>query len=551
MRVFRHKLAAELSLPWAAPSRSGSLRRQVKEGEEGGVADFVGPNGVILPSGNVSFTSSAEKLFRILGESKEIYLSSGVVCAAAMASDGALRLDQVSDHGFRSLIEAHCSLFAWRAGPHGTSLLKAGARCSLDSARAILASEPRKILPPLAAVHNCPLLIECQPGRVEVLSKGYHDKAGGRLIVGGEMPGQMDVTEAAHTLLGFLDEFDFATPADMSRAITVILSPALKGLGTLRVHFPVFIIEANASQAGKGFLLDLTHAIYREVPSLVTQRSGGVGGFDESLSQAMINARPFVQFDNIRGRIDSTFLEAVMTCPLDGTVAARVPHKGEIQVSPDRFTFQLTSNGLVTTPDFANRSCFVRIRKRPGYVFRRYPEGNILDHVIANQPRALSAVYSVIAHWVSRGKPVVTGSRGEGRFRQWWQIVDWLAVQIFDLPSPLDGHEIAQSRAANPTLGWLRAVYLAIVSAGRLREWFSATEIVEFCQEKGLPVPGLAHDVTESKAILRVGAILGGLFGEGNCVQGEGFELRRSEEMRRIESSGQEKPLKRYAFCEK
>ena len=41
---------------------------------------------------------------------------------AAMAGDGALKLDQVSDHGFRSLIEVHCSLFAWRAGPHGTNL---------------------------------------------------------------------------------------------------------------------------------------------------------------------------------------------------------------------------------------------------------------------------------------------------------------------------------------------------------------------------------------------------------------------------------------------
>jgi hypothetical protein len=78
----------------------------------------------------------------------------------------------------------------------------------------------------------------------------------------------MDAAEAADTLLGLLDEFEFATPADMSRAIAAVLSPALKGLGTVRVHFPVFIIEANDSQAGKGFLLDLTHAIYRELPLL-------------------------------------------------------------------------------------------------------------------------------------------------------------------------------------------------------------------------------------------------------------------------------------------
>jgi hypothetical protein len=235
-----------------------------------------------------------------------------------------------------------------------------------------------------------------------------------------------------------------------------------------------------------------------------------------------------------------------------GTIAARVPHRGEIQVSPDNFTFQMTSNGLITTPDFANRSCFIRIRKRPGFVFRDYPEGNLLDHVIANQNRCLSAVYSIVTHWVSHGKPVIHGSRGEGRFRHWWQIADWIVVQLFLTYSPhLTAHEIAQSRAANPTLAWLRSVYLGITKIGRLRESLSATEIVGFCQESELSVPGLASDATESKAILRVGTIMGDLFKDKDCVQGEGFELRRSEEMRLIESSGQEKPLKKYAFWEK
>ena len=182
----------------------------------------------------------------------------------------------------------------------------------------------------------------------------------------------MDAAEAADTLLGLLDEFEFATPGGYVGDCRSPFS-RLKGLATVSMHFPVFVIEANDSQGSKGFLLDFTHGVYRELPSFVTQRSNG--GFDESLSQALINAGPFIQFDNVPGRIDSTFLEAIMTCPLGGTIAAPVPHRGEIQVRPDNFTFQMTSNGLITTPDFANRSCFIRIRKRPGFVFRDYPEG--------------------------------------------------------------------------------------------------------------------------------------------------------------------------------
>jgi hypothetical protein len=45
----------------------------------------------------------------------------------------------------------------------------------------------------------------------------------------------------------------------------------------------------------------------------------------------------------VRGRIGSPYFESVLTCPLTGTIAARVPYKGEIQVSPERFVFQMTS----------------------------------------------------------------------------------------------------------------------------------------------------------------------------------------------------------------
>src|SRR5438874_2676650 len=101
----------------------------------------------------------------------------------------------------------------------------------------------------------------------------------------------------------------------------------------------------DSSQAGKGYLLELIQTIYREIPSVVAQKNGGVGGFDESLSQAMLTGRPFIQLDNIRGKMNSAFLEAVLTCPQGGMVPARVPYKADIQVAPGQFIFQLTSNG--------------------------------------------------------------------------------------------------------------------------------------------------------------------------------------------------------------
>jgi hypothetical protein len=157
-----------------------------------------------------------------------------------------------------------------------------------------------------------------------------------------------------------------------------------------------------------------------------------------------------LQLDNVRGKIGSLYFEAVLTCPLKGTIPARVPYKGEIQVTPERSVFQLTSNGFESTRDLANRSCIIRIRKRRGFSFRRYPEGNLLEHVAANQPRylALSMVsFFNRSHTVIR--PATTHGVKDvfGVGRKLW--TGLFGNSLTSRPI-MDGHEAAQEWAANP-----------------------------------------------------------------------------------------------------
>jgi hypothetical protein len=79
-------------------------------------------------------------------------------------------------------------LWAYRSGPHGESLLKPKALCSLDYTRVLIVAQERNTLRHISAVHNCPILAEMPDGSVSVLGQGYHAHAGGRLIMGGELP---------------------------------------------------------------------------------------------------------------------------------------------------------------------------------------------------------------------------------------------------------------------------------------------------------------------------------------------------------------------------
>ena len=245
----------------------------------------------------------------------------------------------------------------------------------------------------------------------------------------------------------------------------------------------------------------------------------------------------------------SQFLEMIMTCPYGGTVPARVPYRGEVQIRPDRFVFQLSSNGYVSTPDMANRSCIIRIRKRRGHSFRRFPEGDLVAHIAAHQPRHLGAVYCAATQWIAHGKQAMTADlRGSGRFRHALQVLDWIGREIFGAAPLLDGHEQAQERVANPALNWLRQIAIALEAGARQGEGLSASELYEAGREHGIPLPGAAEDEDEQKAILHIGRLMARLFGAAAVIDAEGYRVERQETDYYDEENRKDRKMKKYIF---
>ena len=488
---------------------------------------------IILPSGKVSYTESAKNIFQIIGGTETMFCRGDCVVELVTDKDGSKCLDIVTPDKFRSRIERYAPVYAWRAGPHGEALLKVGAKCSKDIAKALLNTLEKEQLPPLQTIHAFPLLLK-DGDKCVFLPEGYHREGGGRLILGGDAPVRMTANEGAQWLLDSVAEYQFATEADKSRAIAAMISPALLfGDFLPDAHFPVFVIEADESQTGKGYFLEQIQAFYGESASMVVQREGGVGGLDESLSQAMISGHPFIQFDNVRGRINSGFLEMVLTCPKNGTVGARVPHKGEIQVNPNRFILQLTSNGLETTPDFANRSCIIRIQKRRGHTFRTYPEGpDLIAHIKANQARFLGAIHAVVNEWVFRGSRGTDDTRATGRFRTWTQKLDWIVRNLCELVPLMDGHEVAQERVSTPAITWLREVCIAAEKDGRLGVELSAAEIAELCADQDIKARSGKSEVDWSdgdKANMKVGTLMKSALKGKDRIEIAPFEIRKRE----------------------
>ena len=479
---------------------------------------------IILPSGEVTIQECAGQVFTLLAKPRRMFTRGGVAMELVRQKEqhSQIGLDVLKASALRSRIEAVGRLMKWGRDNHGQDILRP-AFCSTDMAQALLDSEPaRELLPTISVVTGCPVATQDANGDLRIIGKGYDGALGGVLVTSGQTPTVVPAAEAVNALSALLDDFEFQTPSDRARALASFISPALAIGGFLSGRIPADVAEADQSQAGKGYRQKVIAAIYGEVPAVVAQRKNGVGGIEESFQQALISGRPFVQLDNLRGGFDSQFFEAFFTAD---TIGARVPHKAEVQVDPRRFFIFATSNGVDTTQDFANRSCFVRIRKRVGHCFRSYPEGELLYHVRTNRTFYLCCLFGIISEWLAFGRPRSSETRHD--FREWAQTADWSVQNIFQASPLLDGHQAAQERVSNPSMNLLRAFCIAVEHAGRLGETFTASAFAELAEENAIVVRGSDGD-DHAKLNRQIGIQLRRVFKSAEIVMIDGYRVERT-----------------------
>ena len=260
------------------------------------------------------------------------------------------------------------------------------------------------------------------------------------------------------------------------------------GIGNFRS--PIDLIEADDSQAGKGFKTKISAAYYNETPYPINQQRGGVGSMEESLNQALIEGRIFINLDNLKpvksGVFDSEKLCSLMT---EDVYYARMLRKGMF-IDPRLHIIQVTTNGCTLSKDLMNRTSPIAIRKRIGHSYKKYTEGSILDHIRHNQPKFLGAVFSIIKVWVRYGKPKTSTTLHESSFTPWAQSLDWIIQNIMGQAPLLEGFEQVRDRITTPYMQNLRDIALTVIKT-RKNEWLTASDILEEVGPNGIDLPGV------------------------------------------------------------
>jgi hypothetical protein len=500
---------------------------------------------LILPSDHYTFTQSATRIFGELAPTHTLFMRGGRVVELNETDHGP-ELHVLRPAALQSRLDGYDKRLMVHNSLDGKLCLKPK-RCPRQTAEVLLDSrEAREQLPPIACLTAAPILIDTGD-EPRCLGPGYHRQGGGILVTGGESPPSVPLERATSDLQALLRDFNFQTPADRSRALAMLLTPALKLGGFLTGPTPIDIAEADQSQSGKTYRQTITRAIYRVRGYVVTQRNGGVGSLDESIGAALLSGRTFIVADNLRDRLDSQYLEAVITWP--ESVSVRVPYRGEVSVDARRVNFSITSNGVETTRDRANRSCFVRIRKQsPGYPWHPWPEGSLHAHVEANQTHYLGCVHAIIRHWVAASRPKSTETRHD--MRDWAGALDWIVQRIFRAAPLLHGHQQAQQRVSNPALVWLRAVCLAVERDGEIGAGITAADLWTLAQDHEIDVPRAKGIMDDKAGRQYVGRLLANAFRDcaGDTLTLDGYAIRRTESTERDDAKRCDRTVKHYTF---
>ena len=486
------------------------------------------PDVVPVPCGEITYTAANLVIFKLMAETKRFFIRENkVVEVEGGSKDGAV-IAAVTPKRFVLHVEKLGRRVARREEVRkGTGGQESATRriwrtttFPIQAADVALQSdEARDLLPPLRQILNAPVIVDAGDNTCKVLESGYHPECGGTYVASSIQlikfsPGLHQV--AVNMLKQLLEGFNFATESDRSRAMAGLISPALKAGKWIAGDFPLHLAEATESQSGKTYLQKLVCTLYNEVPSVITQRRGGVGSLDESISNALLAGKSFISIDNMRGAMDSQPLENALRGY--GVVECRgFRANNRVDVTP--VNWQLSTNGAELTPDLANRACIVRIKKQPsGYKFKTFAKKDLLGHVAALRGNYLAAVFELIREWVARGKPTTDESRHD--FHEWTQALDWIVQHLFGLPPLLDGHREQQIRVGDSKLQWLREVVLASGVQVAPRE-FTTSELVEIVSLPG--VSGTENPNTHA------GKVLSQIFKQAGAefVEVDGFRVNR------------------------
>ncbi len=268
-------------------------------------------------------------------------------------------------------------------------------------------AHPDPPLPPLDRIVGAPVF--AADGTL-LLTPGYHRAAcvfyeSSGLVVPPipEQPTSDDIRRAVETLAEPLADFPFIGDAERAHAYALLLLPFMRTM--IAGPTPLHLFEKPTPRTGASLLVSVLTlpALGRPVTVMTAARDGDE--WRKRITAALLGSPAVIAIDNLRERLDSEHLSAVLTAwPFWKDRPMGVSEMREI---PNLSAWTATANNPALSNEIAGRVARSRLDARTDRPWERteYRIPRLLEWVTQRRAELIHAALTLIRAWLAHGRP--------------------------------------------------------------------------------------------------------------------------------------------------
>jgi hypothetical protein len=216
-----------------------------------------------------------------------------------------------------------------------------------------------------------------------------------------ENPTKKQAREALQIIAELLAEFQFAKESDRTAALSAILTAAIRASLPFA---PMFHIFASQFGSGKSYLCEL-------ITAFATSQRGSPMSFPQSdeechklLLAALLSAPAVIEFDNLTS--DLIAYKSLCTGLTSEYVTGRILGLSKTATVGTRVLFLSSGNNVRPVQDMVRRCLTISLDpacEMPA--MRTFKNPNLVQEVLNNRGRYVSAALTIIRAWIVAGRP--------------------------------------------------------------------------------------------------------------------------------------------------
>lgn len=316
-------------------------------------------------------------------------------------------------------------------------------------------------------------------GNLELLPIGYDPEFKTWTNASVEFDQEMPLDKSLEILENLLREFPWPKEDPLhakSIAVTAMVSTFGDMLLPANHQRPVWIFNANREGSGKTTLLRL--AICPSFGSAVIGPPPNANSSDalsKLLASAALGAVPYLCFDNWKGFIGNSALEAFIT---SSTYSDRVLGVSKMFSVEKETIVLITGNHAKVSPDMRRRSLLIDLE-----MIEACPEDRVIENplgepeILAMRPKILAALWAIIREWDKAGRP--EGKHRHPSFPKWGHLFGGMIENI-----PFQNPVMPRAKGADDTFNDFKEMVIQLLESSTERE-IGAGELLEYCRAQG------------------------------------------------------------------